>query len=89
MKEGKLEELVENYGKKYSEILGIDLSDAKEEEIFKWFLASVLFGAPITEKSVSKTFACVQKHRILTPNRILQTGWNGLVKILDEGSYTL
>lgn len=89
MKEGKLEELVENYGKKYSEILGIDLSDAKEEEIFKWFLASVLFGAPITEKSVFKTFACFQKHRILTPNRILQTGWNGLVKILDEGSYTL
>ena len=88
MKEGKLEELVENYGKKYSEILGIDLSDAKEEEIFKWFLASVLFGAPITEKSVFKTFACFQKHRILTLNRILQTGWNELVKILDEVSYT-
>jgi hypothetical protein len=88
MEKAKLEELVENYGKRYSEILGIDLSDAKEEEIFKWFLASVLFGAPITEKSVFKTFSCFQKYRILTPNRILQTGWNGLVKILDEGSYT-
>ena len=25
---------------------------------------------------------------MLTPNKILETGWNGLVEILDEGSYT-
>jgi hypothetical protein len=88
LKKKKLEALVENFGRKYSEILGIDLSDAKEEEIFKWFLASILFGAPITENSVIKTFACFRKHNILTPNKILRTGWDGLVKILDEGSYT-
>jgi hypothetical protein len=37
---------------------------------------------------VIKTFACFRKHDILTPNKILRTGWDGLVKILDEGSYT-
>ena len=88
MKKEKLEALVEHFGRKYSEILGIDLSDAKEEEIFKWFLASILFGAPITENSVIKTFACFRKYNILTPNKILRTGWDGLVKVLDEGSYT-
>jgi hypothetical protein len=88
MRKEQLKALVENYGRKYSEILGIDLSDAKEEEIFKWFLASILFGAPITENSVIKTFKCFQNYNILTPNKILQTGWDGLVKILDEGSYT-
>jgi hypothetical protein len=88
VKKEKLEALIENFGRRYSEILGIDLSDAKEEEIFKWFLASILFGAPITESSVIKTFACFRKYNILTPNKILRTGWDGLVKVLDEGSYT-
>jgi endonuclease III len=88
MKSESLKALVENFGKKYSEILGIDLSDGKDEEIFKWFLASILFGAPITEMAVIKTYKCFEKYDVLTPERILQTGWDGLVKILDEGSYT-
>lgn len=88
MKKRSLEFLVERLGKKYSEILDIDLSNGKEEEIFKWFLASILFGAPIMENSVIKTFKCFQKYKVLSPEKILQTGWDGLVKILDEGSYT-
>lgn len=80
--------LVENFGQKYSEILGISLNDETDEEIFKWFLASTLFGAPITETSVIKTYKCFQKYDVLTPRGILETGWDGLVKILDEGSYT-
>ncbi|MEM3703301.1 MAG: hypothetical protein QXX79_02610, partial [Candidatus Bathyarchaeia archaeon] len=60
----------------------------KEEEIFKWFLAAVLFGAPITEAAAIKTYKCFQKYNVLTPKRILETGWDGLVRILDEGSYT-
>jgi hypothetical protein len=88
MKKEELKALIESSGRRYSEILDIDLSEGKEEEIFKWFLASVLFGAPITENSVIKTFRCFQKYNALTPNKILKTGWDGLVKILDEGSYT-
>lgn len=88
MKRERLKALVEDYGKRYPEILGIDLSKRKDEEIFKWFLASILFGAPIAETSVIKTFKCLQKHHVLTPKRILETDWDGLVKILDEGGYT-
>jgi len=88
MKRESLKTLVENVGKKYSEILGINLTDGRDEEIFKWFLASILFGAPITETSVIKTYRCFRKHGVLTPKRILETGWDGLVEILDEGSYT-
>jgi endonuclease III len=88
MKQDTLRLLVEKYGQKYSETLGIDLSSRKDEEIFKWFLAAMLFGAPITEKAVIKTYICFKKHGILTPKRILETGWNKLVEILDEGSYT-
>lgn len=83
-----LEYLVKNLGKRYSEVLKIDLASKDDKEIFKWFLASILFGAPITETSVIKTYMCFKKREVLKPNKILETGWNGLVEILDEGSYT-
>jgi len=88
MKRESLRALVQNLGLKYSEILGIDLKDETDKETFKWFLASILFGAPITETSVIRTYKCFQKYDVLTPARILQAGWDELVRILDEGSYT-
>lgn len=80
--------LVEKFGQKYSDILGINLKTKDDGEIFKWFLASVLFGAPIRESSAIKTYKCFKKYDILTPQKIIQTGWQGLVDILDEGTYT-
>ena len=80
--------LVEKFGQKYSDILGINLKTKDDGEIFKWFLASVLFGAPIKESSAIKTYKCFKKYDILTPQKIIQTGWQGLVDILDEGTYT-
>ena len=79
--------LVEKFGKKYSDILGINLKTRDDGEIFKWFLASVLFGAPINETSVMRTYKCFESHEVLAPEKILETGWDGLVKILDEGGY--
>ena len=69
-------------------MLGIDLESRDEGEVFKWFLASILFGAPITETAVIKTYKCFENWKVLTPKAIQETGWEGLVKILDEGSYT-
>jgi hypothetical protein len=83
-----LKTLLEKHGEKYSEALGIKLETAQDTEVFKWFLAAVLFGAPITESSVIKTYKCFEKRNVLTPEKILKTGWTGLVQILDEGSYT-
>ncbi|MCW3994362.1 MAG: hypothetical protein NWE85_07355, partial [Candidatus Bathyarchaeota archaeon] len=88
MKRKTLEVLLGKFGKRYSVVLGINLDSGKDDEILKWFLASILFGAPITEASVIKTYKCFQKYEVLTPKRILETGWDGLVRILDEGSYT-
>ena len=79
--------LIEKFGQKYSDILGINLKTKNDGEIFKWFLASVLFGAPINETSVIRTYKCFESYGVLTPDKILETGWDGLVKILDEGGY--
>lgn len=88
MKETSIKILVERFGGKYSEVLGIKLSECKDPEIFKWFLASILFGAPIVEKTVIKTYKCFEKHDVLRPQKILAAGWDELVNILDEGGYT-
>ncbi|MCD6242321.1 hypothetical protein J7K06_01325 [Candidatus Bathyarchaeota archaeon] len=82
------EKLVKKFGEKYSEILGIKVQTNSEKEVFKWFLASILFGAPITEKSAIKTYRCFEKNGVLTPEKIIEAGWDRLVNILDEGSYT-
>ncbi len=57
------------------------------DEIFKWFLASVLFGARIGESVVLRTFNEFERAGALCPEAIMQTGWDGLVGILDRGGY--
>jgi len=88
VKKQDLVKMIKKFGQRYSELLGINLERGDDTELFKWFLAAVLFGAPITETSVLKTYKCFEKHAVLTPEKILKTGWQGLVEILDEGSYT-
>jgi hypothetical protein len=83
----ELRMFIENYGRLYSEILCIDVFDGESTEIFKWFLASLLFGAPIRDNTAIETYESFRQHSVLTPERILATGWKGLVRILDEGGY--
>ncbi len=71
----------------YSELLRINLKSCKESEIFKWFLASVLFGKPIQENVAMKTYQLFALKKITTPDAILRTDWDGLVEILDMGGY--
>ena len=67
MKQESLRAVVGDFGKKYSEMLSIDLSGGDDREIFRWFLASLLFGAPITESSAIKTYSAFKRHGVLTP----------------------
>lgn len=69
----------------YSEDLGIDLR--KPDGRFRWFLASILFGARISERIAAKTYMVFQKAGLDSPEKILSTGWDELVHILDEGGY--
>lgn len=69
----------------YSEDLGIDLKVPSGR--FKWFLASILFGARISEKIAANTYKQFEAHGLDSPEKILAAGWNELVSILDEGGY--
>ncbi|HSQ78436.1 MAG TPA: hypothetical protein VLN91_06055 [Nitrospirota bacterium] len=82
-----IKSLVKEYPGRFSTELGIDLSSGRSPEIFKWFLASVLFGARISESIVKKTFREFDTRAIVSPETILHTGWDGLVAVLDAGGY--
>ncbi len=83
----RVKSLIREFGKPYSASLGIDLKKGKEGEIFKWFLASILFGKRISAEIASKTYKEFETKEVLSPEKILKTGWDGLVKILDDGGY--
>ena len=70
---------------RYSEDLGIDLT--KPSGRFKWFLASLLFGARISEQIAATTYKTFEQYGIDSPEKIRAAGWDELVRILDEGGY--
>ena len=86
-KESIIKKLITSLGGKFSTELEIDLSKGDSNEIFKWFLASKLFGARIGTNIAIKTYREFEKCGVVTPKKIIETGWDGLVKILDEGGY--
>jgi endonuclease III len=87
MGKGVMEKLLSGMGGKFSRELGIDLTGNDPFEIFKWFLAAKLFGARISTGIAVQTFREFERRGVVTPERILATGWDGLVSILDAGGY--
>jgi len=83
----KVKLLLEIFPQTYSEELGIDLKSKKPEDIFKWFLASILFAHRISETIAKKTYKEFEKEGLITSKRILDAGWNELVRVLDNGGY--
>ncbi|MGA7873724.1 MAG: hypothetical protein WCA22_22785 [Candidatus Binatus sp.] len=79
--------LVETVGGRFSAKLGIDLQSRDSSELFKWFLAAMLFGARISETLAARTYGEFAKRRLLEPKSITRCGWNGLVEVLDAGGY--
>lgn len=67
--------------------LGIDISSGKEEELFKWFLACLLFGKPIQQEIAQRAYMELIKEQIVSPQKVLDAGWDRLVHILDRSHY--
>jgi len=69
----------------YSQELGIDLN--REEGRFEWFLASILFAKRISSQIAKRTYKEFESEGIVTPESILEAGWDKLVEVLDRGGY--
>jgi len=68
----------------YSEDLGIDLERA--EGRFRWFVASMLFGARIGEGIAARAYMKLESVAA-SPEALLEAGWERLVELLDSGGY--
>jgi endonuclease III len=86
-KADKIQSLMESTGGSFSKVLGMDLRSSRRQEVFRWFLAAILFGARISERLAAKTFQVFDLAGVTSPEKILERGWEGMVQLLDEGGY--
>jgi hypothetical protein len=82
-----LAKLVQTLGGTFSRELGIHLDGRKPSEIFKWFLASIFFGARISETIAVRTYREFENEGLVDPRKIVDRGWDGLTVVLDGGGY--
>lgn len=66
--------------------LGLTI-EKKEHVLFKWFLASYLFGKRIQQDVARQTWEVFMEKGIDTPRKIADKSWQDLVRILGEGNY--
>ncbi len=71
----------------YSKELSINLKPQQEAELFKWFLACLLFGKPIQQEVAKQTYFEFVKEELISPKAIIGAGWDKLVEVLDRGHY--
>ncbi len=79
--------MVLRLGGRFATALGIDLRSRKRQELFKWFLAAVLFGAPISHAVAARACRELVAAGASSPEAVLRNGWRGLVQILDRAGY--
>lgn len=71
----------------YAEDFGLDITSG-DDDMFRWFLLSYLFGKPIQSTVAARTWQLFINRKLDTPWAILQTPNRKLVRLLDEGKYT-
>jgi hypothetical protein len=69
------------------EDLGIDLSAGKPQQLYRWFLASILFGKPIQQKVSADTYRVLVEHGFTSPKKFADVAREPLRKLLDDGGY--
>ena len=71
----------------YARRLRIDLASKNEKELFKWFLACLLFGKPIQTEIAERAYQELVAARLTSPEAVLRAGWDRLVLLLDRAHY--
>jgi endonuclease III len=79
--------LTERMRGRFSAELGLTLVPNRPKDLFLWFLAALLYGTRISGTIVAHTHAEFVRRGLVTPEKILKTGWDGLVVVLDAGGY--
>lgn len=67
--------------------LGIDLTEAKPQELYRWFLACLLFSRPIQQEIAADAHRLLLKNGLSSPEKFGEIDREPLRKLLDEASY--
>ena len=74
--------------KRSAKDLGIDIGKGDERALFKWFLASYLFGKRVQQSVAEHAYhVLVDVHKLDSPRKICRHSWQELVDMLGEGHY--
>lgn len=79
--------VIDRYGGRYSVELGIRLAPNRPQQAFRWFLAALLFGAPIRAPTAAAAYRALVTAGIDSPRAVIATDWGDLVSLLDQGGY--
>ncbi len=71
----------------YSEELGIGLGNLSDRALFKWFIASLLFGAHVTPRIAKQGYLALKRNRLLTPRHIIRAGETRIYTLLLHAGY--
>lgn len=86
--EGICNHLLKKMGGTYPSYFGINLSSMVSEEVFKWFLASILLGERIDgDIAARNTYNEFERAGVLSVKAVIETGQAGLVEILNRRGY--
>ncbi|MDF2443928.1 MAG: hypothetical protein JWR01_2131 [Subtercola sp.] len=67
--------------------LGLDPATGEADQLYGWFLASLLFGRPVQQSVAAATWKVLIKHGLTSPSRFADYDREGLRALLDEGHY--
>ena len=82
-----LTRLLDEQGDLFSARLGIALDGLDAGELFRWFLASLLYGSRIAGSVAGRTYEAFEEHGLTTPERIASADFGELLQIMAEGGY--
>jgi len=82
-----LRSLLQRHGRLFSEDLGIRLDNLDPGELFKWFVASLLFGARIRESAAVRTYRELEKRGLLTPTALRDADFWEMIDAMAWGGY--
>ncbi len=71
----------------HAEDFGLDVVSG-DDDLFRWFLLSYLFGKPIQSSVAAQTWQIFIDRKLDTPWAIVNLPHRKLVRVLDEGKYT-
>jgi hypothetical protein len=73
---------------KTPEDLGIDLADGKPQQLYRWFLACLLFARPIQQDIAANAYKLLIQRGFTSPKKFGPVGREPLRRILDHAKYS-